>query len=68
MNVLSCVTCLALGGLHNLCIFLGKFLAQSVDGVILQEELWKCLSHNKYERPFDTFGKGQTGWALLEVN
>jgi hypothetical protein len=55
------VTCLALGGLHNLCIFLEKFLDQGVDGGILQEELWKCLSPGKYERPFDTFGKGKTG-------
>jgi hypothetical protein len=52
------VTCLELGGLHNLCIFLEKFLDQRVDGVILQEELLKCLSPGKYEHPFDTFGKG----------
>jgi hypothetical protein len=45
-----CVTCLALGGLHNICIFLGKFLDQRVDEVVLQEELWKCLSHGKFER------------------
>jgi hypothetical protein len=55
------MTCLALGGLHNLCKILEKFLDQRVDGVILQEELWKCLSHGKYEHPFDVFGKGQTG-------
>jgi hypothetical protein len=55
------VTCLALGGLHILCIFLEKFLDQIVDRVILQEELWKCHSHGKYECPIDTFGKGQTG-------
>jgi hypothetical protein len=55
------VTCLALGGMHNVCIFLEKFLDQRIDGVILQEELQKCLSHGKYGRAFDTFGKGQTG-------
>jgi hypothetical protein len=38
-----------------------KFLDQRVDGVILQEELWKCLSHGKYEHSFATSGKGQTG-------
>jgi hypothetical protein len=44
------VTCLALGGLQNLCTFLEKFLDQRVDAVILQEEVWKCLSHNsKYD-------------------
>jgi hypothetical protein len=42
------VTYRALGGLHNVCIFLEKFLDQRVDGVILQEELRKCLSHGKY--------------------
>jgi hypothetical protein len=47
---------------------LEKFLDQKVDGIILQEELWKCLSHGKYERPFDTFGKRQTGRALLGVH
>jgi hypothetical protein len=62
------ITCLAFGGLHNLCIFLEKFLDQRVDGVILQEELWKCRSYGKYECPFYTFGKGQTGYALLGVN
>jgi hypothetical protein len=55
------VICLALGGLHNLCIFLENFHDKNVDGVILQEEIWKCHSHGKYEYPFDTFGKGQTG-------
>jgi hypothetical protein len=54
------MTCLALGGLHNLCIFLEKFLIKEL-AVILQEELWKCLSNGKYECPFDTVGKGQTG-------
>jgi hypothetical protein len=43
------------------CIFLEKCLEQRVDGVILQEELQKCLIHGKYECPFDTFGKGETG-------
>jgi hypothetical protein len=38
-----------------------KFLDQRVDGVILQQELWKCHSHGKYEQPFHTFVKGQTG-------
>jgi hypothetical protein len=47
--------------MHNLCIFLEKFLDQRVDGVILQEELRKCLSHGEYERLFDTIGKGQIG-------
>jgi hypothetical protein len=42
-------------------MFLGKFLDQRVDKVLLQEELRKCLSHGKFERQFDTFGKGQTG-------
>jgi hypothetical protein len=55
------VACLALGGMHNLCIFLEKFIDQRIDGVILQQELWNCLSHGKHECPFDTFGKGQTG-------
>jgi hypothetical protein len=41
-------------------IFVKKILDRRVDGVILQEELQKCLSHDKCERPFDTFGKGQT--------
>jgi hypothetical protein len=35
--------------LHNLCIFLETFLDQRVDAVILQEEVWKCLSHTNYE-------------------
>jgi hypothetical protein len=44
--------------------FWDKFLDQRVDGVILLKELRTCLSHGKCERPFDTFGKGQTGWGL----
>jgi hypothetical protein len=60
--------CLTLGGLHNLCIFLETFLVQIVDGVILQGELWKCLSHGKYECSFDTFLKGKEDrpyWELI---
>jgi hypothetical protein len=52
--------CPALGE-HNLCMFLEEFLDQRVDEVILQQELWKCLHNGKYERPFDTFDKGQSG-------
>jgi hypothetical protein len=55
------VTHLALGGMHKLLIFLEKYLDCRLGGVILQEELQKCFSHGKYQCPFDTFGKGQTG-------
>jgi hypothetical protein len=57
-----------LEGCITYAYFLEKFLDQKADGVILEEELWKCLSVGKYACPFDTFGKGQTGYALLGVN
>lgn len=62
------VNCLAHGGCISYTCFWGKFLDKNVDGVILQEELWKCPSHCKYEHLFDTFGRVETGWALLGVN